>query len=258
MISNRSRVPCISGALVFVLVFALVVVLGGCGASAKSRTTSDRAGSEARVSPTVGVRSSTPRIPGRGEPRPATAKSGPTAEGEHISLSIEGLESGPSRATAERRISARYTCDGRDSSPPLRWEPIPAHAAELILFIMDMSAPGSRRVFDWAVAGLRPTHKGVSAGRLPASAVVGRNSLGEVGYSVCPPKGRANVYVAILYALPQRLRVKAGFDPNSVYATLAGRGLPEGQAGFSYTRAPSAPPASRSGDRGSRPAVLRR
>ena len=73
-------------------------------------------------------------------------------------------------------------------------------------------------VFDWAVTGLKPTSIGISAGRLPAGAIVGRNSFGHVGYSLCLPKGRREEnFVVRLIALPHVLTVKSGFDAEAVY-----------------------------------------
>jgi phosphatidylethanolamine-binding protein (PEBP) family uncharacterized protein len=101
---------------------------------------------------------------------------------------------------------------------------------------MDMSAPGSERIFDWAVAGLHPRLRTLAAGSLPRDAVVGRNSFGQTGYDVCPAKGQVDDYFIILYALPHRLSLKSGFDPNQVYEDIARAGFPEGQSGFAYKR----------------------
>jgi len=48
---------------------------------------------------------------------------------------------------------------------------------------------------------------------LPKRAVVGTNSFGERGYSICPPPGSAETYIFALFALPKALDPQKGFDP---------------------------------------------
>ncbi|HEX7293413.1 MAG TPA: hypothetical protein VF259_02605, partial [Solirubrobacterales bacterium] len=61
-----------------------------------------------------------------------------------------------------------------------------------------------------------PNLTGMQEGRLPKGAVMGRNSSGKVGYTVCPPKGSSETYIFTLYALPERLAARSGFDPNAL------------------------------------------
>ena len=42
-------------------------------------------------------------------------------------------------------IPARYTCDGRDVSPPLKWGAVPAGAKFLALIADDPDAPGASK-----------------------------------------------------------------------------------------------------------------
>jgi phosphatidylethanolamine-binding protein (PEBP) family uncharacterized protein len=70
----------------------------------------------------------------------------------------------------------------------------------------------------WAVAGIDPAAGSIPEGRLPAGAVVGRNSAGKIGYSVCPPR-RALVSMGV-YALPRTLALKRGFDPETLKPQL--------------------------------------
>jgi phosphatidylethanolamine-binding protein (PEBP) family uncharacterized protein len=103
---------------------------------------------------------------------------------------------------------------------------------------MDLTASESspNRVFAWAVAGLKPTLRGLSAGSLPAGAFAGRNQLGQSGYSVCPSRGHVHNYVVLLYAVPHSLSLSAGFDPGALYARIGGAGLSQAQSGFAYKR----------------------
>jgi len=118
----------------------------------------------------------------------------------------------------------------------MHWSGVPSGIAELVLIMIDLNAPGSQRVFPWAVAGIRPKLHGLSPGRLPRGAVAGRNSFGENHYDICPPSGAPHSYGMFLYALRHSLSLRTGFDPNAVYEKIGGAGLTQGQSGFAYKR----------------------
>ena len=110
-------------------------------------------------------------------------------------------------------LTYTYTCDGRDISPALNWSGVPAGTKELILYVMNAAPVGGRLFFDWAVAGLDPASDSIEIGKLPPGAVVGTNSFGQRGYSICPPAGSAESYIFALFALPKSLSPQKGFDP---------------------------------------------
>jgi phosphatidylethanolamine-binding protein (PEBP) family uncharacterized protein len=103
------------------------------------------------------------------------------------------------------------TCDGKDSWPVLTWRGVPPGTAELAVFAMSVKPVEEKLFVDWGVAGLEPSLEGIEAGRLPKGAVVGRNSFGKVGYSICPSEG-AETYVFAVYALQKSLSPQEGFD----------------------------------------------
>jgi phosphatidylethanolamine-binding protein (PEBP) family uncharacterized protein len=109
------------------------------------------------------------------------------------------------------RLDATYTCDGDNSWPKLTWGGVPAGTAELALFVMNVQPVGEQIFFDWALAGIDPGLGEIGAAKLPKGAVVGTNSAGKVGYSLCPP-GPGETYMLALYALPRSLSPKRGFD----------------------------------------------
>jgi hypothetical protein len=86
------------------------------------------------------------------------------------------------------------------------------------------------------VAGLKPSLRGIPAGRLPSNAVVGRNYLGKTAYSLCPTEGTTGNYIALLAALPRRIPAKPGFDPTTLSNEAAAIAKYEGRLGFSYKR----------------------
>jgi phosphatidylethanolamine-binding protein (PEBP) family uncharacterized protein len=109
-------------------------------------------------------------------------------------------------------LSAEYTCDGKNTSPALRWQGVPQGTAELALFTMNIQPVKGQLFFDWAVAGLSPDLEEIEAGKLPEGAIVGRNSFGKMGYGICP-EGNSETYMFALFALPEKLSPKPGFEP---------------------------------------------
>ena len=83
-------------------------------------------------------------------------------------------------------IPKRFTCDGADVSPPLRWPKPPARARGLALLVVDVSTPGP--FVHWLAWGMAPRSRGLAAGARPPRQ--GRNDFGRVGWDgPCPPAG---------------------------------------------------------------------
>jgi phosphatidylethanolamine-binding protein (PEBP) family uncharacterized protein len=122
-----------------------------------------------------------------------------------IEVSIPGL-------LPNHFIPKLYTCDGADVSLPVQWGKIPDGTAELDVFVINQQPHHAKATFDWAVAGLSPILHGISAGRLPHGAIVGRNSFGNVGYTICPPEGTVEEqFIVRVVALPTPIPAKLGF-----------------------------------------------
>lgn len=153
--------------------------------------------------------------------REATPQERAEATVASIALSSPALTPGPE---SKLMLPAPYTCDGRDSWPAFEWSGVPAGTAQLDLFVMNLAAVNEKVFFDWAVAGIAPELTSLEAGKLPKGTVVGENSFGKRGYSICPP-GKEETYIVALYALPEALPAKPGFEP------LARREAILGQAG---------------------------
>jgi phosphatidylethanolamine-binding protein (PEBP) family uncharacterized protein len=195
----------------------LTTGIAGCGAS--------RSPSAAhRSSPSTAATTGTTASP----PAASTAKSSSAAE--HVpDLDI------PVKSFAPRApLPARYTCDGANVAPPLRWGRVPAGTVEVDLFVTSLTRTGETT--EWAVAGLKPRLHSLVAGRLPAGAIVGRNSFGETGYSVCPSKGSTSSYFVLVVPLPHRIPVSPGFEGQALSARAVHIARHEGQMSFEYTR----------------------
>jgi Raf kinase inhibitor-like YbhB/YbcL family protein len=117
------------------------------------------------------------------------------------------------RFAHEGRIPRDFTCQGRDVSPPLAWEDVPAGTHSLVLIVDDPDAPdpaAPRTVWvHWLLynlpADLRALPEGVDPGTLPGGVGVGRNDFRKSAWGgPCPPVGRHRYYFR-LTALGARL-----------------------------------------------------
>lgn len=111
-------------------------------------------------------------------------------------LTVEGFNEGEA-------IPRQHTCEGRDSSPALRWEGAPEQARSFALIMDDPDAPVGTWThwLLWNIpAGATRLDAGYRAGDL---GVDGVNDFGRTGYGgPCPPRGHGpHRYFFKLYAL---------------------------------------------------------
>ena len=136
-----------------------------------------------------------------------------------MTLSSPALSPGPESIST---LPATYTCDSKDTWPTLRWSGIPSGTAELALLVLNVEPVDEALFFDWAVTGLDPSLAGLDSGKLPKGAIVGKNSFGKTGYSICPPGGGHETYVFALYALPNSIPARKGFNPKALREQILG------------------------------------
>ncbi len=139
-------------------------------------------------------------------------------------------------------ITKKYTGDGADASPPLRWEGVPANASSLALIGDDPDAPRGTWTH-WVVFNLPPeVHElpeGVSPqNELPNGAAQGVNDFGKVGYGgPAPPPGKPHRYFFRLYALDTRLNLTPGrATRQQLLEAMKGHVLAEGLIMGTYGR----------------------
>jgi Raf kinase inhibitor-like YbhB/YbcL family protein len=102
-------------------------------------------------------------------------------------------------------IPTRYSCDGANVSPPLRWTAPPRGTAWLSLTVFDPDAPGGG-FLHWLIRRLPATMRTLPAG----SHLGGPNGAGRSGYTgPCPPSGPAHHYQFVLRALSASGKVLA-------------------------------------------------
>ena len=114
-------------------------------------------------------------------------------------------------------IPAKYTCEGKDVSPPLAWQGVPDGTKSLVLIVDDPDAPDPAAPkmtwVHWVVFNLPADVAGLpeaaSGKALPKGAVSALNDWKRADYGgPCPPIGRHR-YFHKLYALDQGLSLGA-------------------------------------------------
>lgn len=120
----------------------------------------------------------------------------------------------------EQAIPKKFTCDGADVSPALKWSGAPAVAKSFALIMDDPDAPPGTWVH-WIIYDLSAKTNSLTEGvaKKPdgpdgskQGLVWGVDSFSKVGYyGPCPPPGKPHRYYFKLYALdgPLNLPVKA-------------------------------------------------
>lgn len=116
-------------------------------------------------------------------------------------------------------IPKQHTCDGANTSPPLKWMNPPANTKSFALIVDDPDAPSGTFVH-WVAYGLPAQTRALRAGAsgaLPPGASEGLNGKNEVGWTgPCPPQGRHR-YFHRVYALDAPLE---GLGPRPTRAQL--------------------------------------
>lgn len=103
-------------------------------------------------------------------------------------------------------IPSVHSCEGEDTSPPLKFSSLPKGTKSLALIVDDPDAPDpkapKRTWVHWVVYDLPPDTSTIAAGGpLPKGARVGANDWGKQAWGgPCPPVGRHR-YFHKLYAL---------------------------------------------------------
>jgi hypothetical protein len=139
-------------------------------------------------------------------------------------------------------IPAKYTCEGRNVSPPLTWTGVPAGSKSLVLIADDPDAPVGTWVH-WVLYDLPVTVSELTEDLprnqyTPAGAKQGQNSFGHLGYGgPCPPPGKAHRYFFKLYALDAaQLDLKPGATKKDVEGAMEKHVLAQAQLMGTYKR----------------------
>ncbi len=107
-------------------------------------------------------------------------------------------------------IPTKFTCDGDDSSPPLRWSYVPGNSRSIAI-IMDDTYLSSKIIRHWSIynipiATLSLKPELLSRQQIQNTFMQAENDFEHYGYTgPCPPTGEEHEYVFFIYALSQPL-----------------------------------------------------
>ena len=156
-----------------------------------------------------------------------------------IACSAAAAEGGAMKVTSTAfteggNIPSKFTCDGSDTSPPLKVEGAPAEAKALLLVVDDPDAP-SGLFTHWLVWNFDPKSGSIPEGSAPGG-TEGKNDFGKTGYGgPCPPSGSHRYYFRV-YALDQPLNLKSGARRKEVDAAMKGHVIAQGELMGRYAR----------------------
>ncbi|MBI5286637.1 MAG: YbhB/YbcL family Raf kinase inhibitor-like protein [Deltaproteobacteria bacterium] len=132
-------------------------------------------------------------------------------------------------------IPSKYTCDGRDISPPLVISNVPQNAKSLALIVDDPDAPMGTWVH-WVVWNIDPKTERIEEGTVPKGALEGMNDFRKKDYGgPCPPSG-AHRYFFKLYALDTILDLKGNVTKADLEKAMNGHILAQTQIIGLYKR----------------------
>lgn len=138
-------------------------------------------------------------------------------------------------------IPSKYTCDGEDVSPPLKWDSVPDGTKSIALICDDPDAPMGTFVH-WVLYNLPAEMRDLPEkmprdGALPNGARQGVSDFGRIGYGgPCPPGGTHRYYFK-LYALDAEIDPsRPGLTKGDLLKAMKGHVLAEGQLVGKYAR----------------------
>ena len=151
-----------------------------------------------------------------------------------FSLSSQSFQNGSD-------IPKKFTCDGPDVSPQLKWNDPPPNTLSFALIMDDPDAPAGTWVH-WVLYDLPADTGELPEGvrkqeQLSSGARQGRNDFGKIGYGgPCPPPGKAHRYFFKLYALDTKLNLKSGATKADLERAMKGRILAQAELIGRYGR----------------------
>jgi Raf kinase inhibitor-like YbhB/YbcL family protein len=139
------------------------------------------------------------------------------------------------------RIPVRYTADGDDMSPPLRWQGAPEGVAEYAVICEDPDAPHGTFIH-WVIYNIPGNYDHLDDGIMQVSeldngAMQGKNSFGKFGYGgPAPPKGKPHRYEFKVYALGAKLDLPTGITRDELVKAMDGYVVAKGKLTGLYSR----------------------
>ncbi len=137
--------------------------------------------------------------------------------------------------TNEGVIPSKYTCDGDNINPELKFIDVPENAKSLVLIMDDPDAPmGTWQ--HWLIWNISPDTKLIEENSEPKNAVFGMNDFRRLEYGgPCPPSG-VHRYFFRLYALDKILNLNSGSSREQLERAIKGHIIAEAVLMGKYSR----------------------
>ena len=137
-------------------------------------------------------------------------------------------------------IPPRYTADGANISPPLKWENVPAGAKSIAMINDDPDAPAKTWVH-WVVYNMPPDTTELledipADPALSNGAKQGTTDFGQIGYGGPAPPSGTHRYFFKVYALDAMLDLSEGATKADLEAAMTGHILAQGELIGKYKR----------------------
>ncbi|MBN1974599.1 MAG: YbhB/YbcL family Raf kinase inhibitor-like protein [Sedimentisphaerales bacterium] len=140
----------------------------------------------------------------------------------------------------EGMIPPKYTADGSNVSPPLKFGALPEETKSLALINDDPDAPAGTWVH-WIMWNIKPDTAGLAENippdkTLPDGSKQGMTSFGRHGYGGPAPPGGTHRYYFKIYALDTQLNLHERADKQELLKAMEGHILAQGQLMGKYKR----------------------
>lgn len=137
-------------------------------------------------------------------------------------------------------IPARYTCDGADISPHLKWSGAPLSVQSYVVICDDPDAPAGN--WDhWILFNIPPgvtelPEQFTIAEKTSPGIMAGTNDFGTLDYGGPAPPSGVHRYIFKVYALDRTLPLREGVRKKELLGAMEGHILAKGEIMGRYTR----------------------
>jgi len=125
-------------------------------------------------------------------------------------------------------IPSKFSRDGGNVNPPLRFEGTPTSAKSLVLIVDDPDAPVGLFTH-WLVWNIDPKTTEISERGVPKGAVQGTNDYPNLGYGGPQPPSGTHRYYFKIFALDQTLDRRSGAKRPELDKAMSGHVIAQGQ-----------------------------
>ena len=137
-------------------------------------------------------------------------------------------------------IPAKYTCDGENISPPLKWDNVPDGTGSIAIICDDPDAPMGTWVH-WVVFNLPASTRELEENidddeTLTCGTRQGITDFGSVGYGGPAPPSGTHRYFFKTYALDSKIDVVSLLDKEHLLKEMAGHIIGEGSLMGKYKK----------------------